>query len=192
MAAAVRPETATGGLTALPLPQLQRIAETAIAVAAPAHDRPIVSGDRPPERGVVRSLTVALDPAALGGVTVSLRLSGGAMTLEIAAERDETARLIEEDRTLLQGLIEAGDSEVEIAAIDVQRNAPATAPSQSLSADAPKPYASGSSGSGDMRGDQQQGRQRSPEQRDQPKQSHWDGTHETKTPERRAGGSLYV
>jgi hypothetical protein len=85
----------------LPIDQIfQRVAADIQAPVAPADPRwmpgaaPDGGESRDAAAACIRSLTVLLEPATLGPVTIKLRLSGSSLGLEIEADERETTRVI--------------------------------------------------------------------------------------------------
>lgn len=70
--------------------------------------------------GPVKTLTLQLDPASLGSVTVKMKLTGAAIEVQIAASRPETAQLLEHDRGALSRLLQASGYETDVATVQVQ------------------------------------------------------------------------
>src|SRR4051812_29968900 len=85
-----------------------------------------------PERQLVRTLDIRLEPPDLGSVTVKLRLSGEHLALRISADTVSTAQTLEQDRDTLLSLLRGNGYTAEISAV---RHEPAAA--------APVPAASG-------------------------------------------------
>ena len=76
----------------------------------------------------LKTLTIQLKPEHLGTLDVSMRLSEGKLTVELAASRADTAVLLAEDRGALRQLLErAGfsldDAAITVVAKDIQPNA---------------------------------------------------------------------
>ncbi|WP_062113448.1 flagellar hook-length control protein FliK [Aureimonas sp. AU40] len=75
----------------------------------------------------LKTLTIQLKPEHLGTLDVSMRLSEGRLTVELAASRADTAVLLSEDRGALRQLLErAGfsvdDASITVVAKDMQPN----------------------------------------------------------------------
>jgi chemotaxis protein MotD len=79
-----------------------------------------------PERQLVRTLDIRLEPPDLGSVTVKLRLSGEHLTLRISADSAATARSLEQDRDTLASMLRSNGYSPEISAV---RHEPAAAAS---------------------------------------------------------------
>ena len=57
--------------------------------------------------GVLRVLSLQLNPVELGLVTVKMRLSGDSLEMELQVEKPETAELLKNDAEILSGLLRA-------------------------------------------------------------------------------------
>jgi chemotaxis protein MotD len=77
-----------------------------------------------PERQLVRTLDIRLEPPDLGSVTVKLRLSGEHLTLRISADSAATAQSLEQDRDTLASMLRGNGYSPEISAV---RHEPAAA-----------------------------------------------------------------
>jgi hypothetical protein len=77
-----------------------------------------------PERQLVRTLDIRLEPPDLGSVTVKLRLSGEHLTLRISADSAATAQSLEQDRDTLVSMLRGNGYSPEISAV---RHEPAAA-----------------------------------------------------------------
>jgi flagellar hook-length control protein FliK len=78
-----------------------------------------------PERQLVRTLDIRLEPPDLGSVTVKLRLTGQHLTLRISADSAATAQSLEQDRDTLASMLRGNGYSPEISAV---RHEPAAAP----------------------------------------------------------------
>jgi hypothetical protein len=107
--------------------------------AAGAPDPATASG---PERQLVRTLDIRLEPPDLGSVTVKLRLTGQHLTLRISADSATTAQSLEQDRDTLASMLRGNGYSPEISAV---RHEPAAATAM-LTASAADSAASGQSG----------------------------------------------
>ena len=67
----------------------------------------------------LKTLTIQLQPEHLGTLDVTMRLTDGRLTLELAADKVETARLLTADRAGLRSLLEQAGFSIEDAAISV-------------------------------------------------------------------------
>ncbi len=108
-------------------------ADTADPQAAPATTAP-----RPGLMQAVKVLTIQLQPADLGTVTVRMRLKADTMEVEVAADRRATARLIDGDRDTLASLLRSAGYHVEgltVRAVDQ----PGTASSPGAMPGSPEP-----------------------------------------------------
>lgn len=99
--------------SALPAPQLQRIADMIGAAAAEPALLPT-----PTAPGPVRTMTIELHPSELGVVTVKLRLVGDELSVSLHASRPQTARLLKREEGSLSRLLAADGHRVEIAGIE--------------------------------------------------------------------------
>ena len=86
-------------------------AEPAAAGAADATTSPL------PERQLVRTLDIRLEPPDLGSVTVKLRLSGQHLALQISADTVTTAQSLDQDRDTLASLLRHNGYTTEISAV---------------------------------------------------------------------------
>jgi chemotaxis protein MotD len=77
-----------------------------------------------PERQLVRTLDIRLEPPDLGSVTVKLRLTGEHLTLRISADSAATAQSLEQDRDTLASMLRSNGYSPEISAV---RHEPAAA-----------------------------------------------------------------
>ncbi len=90
--------------------------------AAPGAPDPATASG--PERQLVRTLDIRLEPPDLGSVTVKLRLSGEHLTLRISADSAATAQSLEQDRDTLASMLRGNGYLPEISAV---RHEPAAA-----------------------------------------------------------------
>jgi chemotaxis protein MotD len=97
------------------------LAAPAEPAAAGAPDPMTTAG---PERQLVRTLDIRLEPPDLGSVTVKLRLSGEHLTLRISADSAATAQSLEQDRDTLASMLRSNGYSPEISAV---RHEPAAA-----------------------------------------------------------------
>jgi flagellar hook-length control protein FliK len=97
------------------------LAAPAEPAAAGAPDPTTTAG---PERQLVRTLDIRLEPPDLGSVTVKLRLSGEHLTLRISADSAATAQSLEQDRDTLASMLRSNGYSPEISAV---RHEPAAA-----------------------------------------------------------------
>lgn len=77
-----------------------------------------------PDRQLVRTLDIRLEPPDLGSVTVKLRLSGQHLALRISADTVSTAQSLEQDRDTLLSLLRGNGYTPELSAV---RHEPAAA-----------------------------------------------------------------
>ncbi len=124
----------------LPLAQLPAfIAEQASTLAAPAADAPSATGSTAPAvqakaAQAVKELNIALDPADLGQMTLTLRLAGGKLSVTIDVANPQTLAAIEGDRSLIAARILNGDQSLENLVI--QRQAPSASALETVPAHA--------------------------------------------------------
>jgi chemotaxis protein MotD len=88
----------------------------------------------------VKVLTIELQPADLGTVTVRIALKDAAVELQVAASRRETARLLDADRDRLSDMLRAVGYHVEavsVRAVEPPSPALATGPAQGSPGGAP-------------------------------------------------------
>jgi len=90
------------------------LAAPAEPAAAGAPDPATTAG---PERQLVRTLDIRLEPPDLGSVTVKLRLSGEHLTLRISADSAATAQSLEQDRDTLAAMLRSNGYSPEISAV---------------------------------------------------------------------------
>lgn len=87
------------------------------------------------ESPVVRTLQFSLRPETLGELRVTLRLSGETMKLSIETRSDEARRALEQDRPLLDSLLQSSGIATDRGQIDIRLGrfepAPSGAPQQS-------------------------------------------------------------
>jgi hypothetical protein len=113
-----RPASGRTDLAGAPEPQatsapgstLQQLSERiagAVAESESSFDPAGVAHAKIPVPSAVKVLAIALEPVALGTVSVRLALRNDALHVEISAERPETARLLHRDREALASLLQA-------------------------------------------------------------------------------------
>lgn len=85
--------------------------------AAPAPGAPDPSISGAPDRQLVRTLDIRLEPPDLGSVTVKLRLTGQHLALRITAETAATAQSLDQDRDTLATLLRGNGYTTEISAV---------------------------------------------------------------------------
>lgn len=88
---------------------LRQLAQQIAAAAAPdeAALDSAVAPDKTPAPSVLKVLSIQLQPLELGTVSVRMRLRHDAIAVEITADRQETARLLQQDREALMRLLQA-------------------------------------------------------------------------------------
>jgi chemotaxis protein MotD len=77
-------------------------------LAAPQSNAP----DQP-----LRILTISLEPAALGNVTVRLRLVGAAISIHLAADRRDTSQMLNQQRDTIQELMQSAGYVADVAPV---------------------------------------------------------------------------
>jgi chemotaxis protein MotD len=88
---------------------------SAASASAPAPDVAAAqsnAGDQP-----LRILTISLEPAALGNVTVRLRLVGAAISVHLAADRRETSQMLNQQRDTIQELMQSAGYVADVAPV---------------------------------------------------------------------------
>ncbi|HKO20770.1 MAG TPA: flagellar hook-length control protein FliK, partial [Acidobacteriaceae bacterium] len=109
-----------------PVPQFtasQQIADSVVAelksssaspssTAADVTSSQSASPDQP-----LKVLTISLDPPALGNVTVRLRLTGDAVSVNLAASRRDTSQMLEQQRDSIRELMHSAGYVAEIAPV---------------------------------------------------------------------------
>jgi chemotaxis protein MotD len=92
-----------------PASPLRQLAQHIAAEAAPgeAATGGAVAHDKTPAPSVLRVLSIQLQPLELGTVSVRMRMRNDAIAVEITADRQETARLLQQDREALLRLLQA-------------------------------------------------------------------------------------
>lgn len=136
----------------LPSASLARIGD-AMSAAAASIASSAGGGDTMADRNPVRILSLRLEPAELGTVTVRMRDRGGALEIELRASEPATARMIEDDGDLLRRLVERAGHEVERLRVDVAAQGPERTPATaSTHADRPDTTARSEAGGGGQSG----------------------------------------
>ena len=82
------------------------------AAAADVTSSQSASPDQP-----LKVLTISLDPPALGNVTVRLRLTGDAVSVNLAASRRDTSQMLEQQRDSIRELMHSAGYVAEIAPV---------------------------------------------------------------------------
>ena len=91
---------------------------------------------RPAASGAVKMLHIELQPVDLGTVTVRMTLKDGVLELQLDAGREETARLLQQDRDTLSSILRSAGYHVDAMTVRVaepDRSAPAPAASPAFS-----------------------------------------------------------
>jgi chemotaxis protein MotD len=148
--------------TALPTPQsllspVQQIADRLVAdIASSGEARPADGTAAVPAAATpqpLKVLTVQLNPAELGVVTVRIALKGDGLELQIETDRRETARLVDADRETLSRVLRSAGYNVEtvtVRAVD-PANAQAALGSQHASPDGSPQQSQGGGSQSDAR-----------------------------------------
>src|SRR5690606_8388931 len=94
-----------------------RLEETGEAQQAPSllHSPSL----KAPTGTVVRHLTIQLEPAELGTVSIRMRLDGDVLELTLDAQKPATAELIRRDQGALSGLLRSAGYDVEGVIVQV-------------------------------------------------------------------------
>jgi chemotaxis protein MotD len=150
-----------------------------------------------PERQLVRTLDIRLEPPDLGSVTVKLRLSGEHLTLRISADSAATAQSLEQDRDTLVSMLRGNGYSPEISAV---RHEPAAAANiltasgtDSAASSQSGAHQAGSQGSGDG-GARSQSGQPGSQQQSQPGYAGFEPTdgHDADVQDTAARSGLYL
>jgi chemotaxis protein MotD len=192
--AAASHEAALPTPLSLPSP-VQQIADKLVAdIASSGEARPADGTAAVPAAATAQSLkvlTVQLNPAELGVVTVRIALKSDVLELQIEADRRETARLVDADRETLSRVLRSAGYNVEtvtVRAVD-PASGPAAVGSQHASPDgSPQPSQAGNSQS-DARPSGGRGQAGHDGNLHRP---HRDGKDEQDASRHRAGDGLYV
>jgi hypothetical protein len=161
--------------------------ESATPVAAPAAVPSVATGE-------VRTMTVRLDLPEHGGVNLRVSLKGNALSLNVTADRDDTAKRLRRDRDALTNSLRDHGYDTDIGAIDVGRP---DAPSSSRDAAGVRDQNSATTGSnaGQPGGDQ---RPTEPRQQDRDGRAYretdvpQETRHEKSKPDDSRGSGIYV
>jgi chemotaxis protein MotD len=163
--------------------------------AAPGAPDPTTASG--PERQLVRTLDIRLEPPDLGSVTVKLRLSGEHLTLRISADSAATAQSLEQDRDTLAAMLRSNGYSPEISAVRHEPAAATVIPTASAADSAASSqsgaYQSGSQGStGD--GARSQSGQPGSQQQPQPGAAGFEPTdgHDADVQDTAARSGLYL
>ena len=150
-----------------------------------------------PERQLVRTLDIRLEPPDLGSVTVKLRLSGEHLTLRISADSAATAQSLEQDRDTLVSMLRGNGYSPEISAVRHEPAAAATvltaSGTDSAASSQSGAHQAGSQGSGDG-GARSQGGQPGSQQQSQPGYAGFEPTdgHDADVQDTAARSGLYL
>lgn len=88
--------------------------------AGPARSQAGLSAHKPPAGPVLRVLEIQLEPAELGTVSVRMSLRGNALEVHLAADRADTARLVQQDRDALSDRLQAAGYAVDALVIQAK------------------------------------------------------------------------
>lgn len=156
--------------------RLQPYADTAAvapdAAAAPRLDPASAAAPASPS-AVVKVITIQLQPADLGTVTVRMALKDGELDLQLQVERHETARLLQNDRDKLSEVLRAAGYHIDDVGVVVKAAAADTTGGAMQSAHAPANSSGQSPGSPHSgAGSSSGGRAQSEQHRNSHSQSH--------------------
>jgi hypothetical protein len=161
--------------------------ESATPVAASAAVPSVATGE-------VRTMTVRLDLPEHGGVNLRVSLKGNALSLNLTADRDDTAKRLSRDQDALTNSLRDNGYDTDIRAIDVGRP---DAPSSSRDAAGVRDQNSATTGSGSGQPGAEQ-RPTEPRQQDRGGRAYrgtdlpQETTHEKNKPDDSRGRGLYV
>jgi chemotaxis protein MotD len=186
--------------TVLPTPQslpspVQQIADRLVAdIASSGEARPADGTTALPAAATaqpLKVLTVQLNPAELGVVTVRIALKSDGLELQIEADRRETARLVDADRETLSRVLRSAGYNVEtvtVRAVD-PANGPAAVGSQHAAHDGSPQQSHAGGSQSDARPSGGRGHAAEDGKLHRPNR---DGKDEHDTSRHRAGDGLYV
>ncbi len=119
----LRKDSDPTSLPSPPSPSAQvadRVARESATLAAPARPEVSVAGlARPVASGAVKMLHIELQPVDLGTVTVRMTLKDGGLDLQLNAGREETARMLQQDRDTLSGILRNAGFQVDAMTVRV-------------------------------------------------------------------------
>jgi flagellar hook-length control protein FliK len=124
------PVPAEARAASLPASTLRQVAER-LAGEVANNDNAVshaVAHEKMPAPSAVKVLSIALAPVELGSVNIRMSMRGDALVVEIAADRQDTARLLHQDREVLARLLQASGITTD-AVIVLSRPADLIAPS---------------------------------------------------------------
>jgi chemotaxis protein MotD len=129
---------ADGPATALPAATIRQVGD---AIAGTARDMTqqaaaVAAQDGGATRAVVKVLNVRLDPPEYGSLSVRLTLQGGALSVQIRAERESTAAALDHDREKLAEHLKASGYGTDASMIDTRRDVAAMRSDGSANANA--------------------------------------------------------
>jgi len=130
-----------------PLSPVSQIADRIARESLPQAGNPSVptAAAKPAPATAIKMLHIELQPADLGTVTVRMTLKDGALELQLDAGREETARLLQQDRETLSSILRSAGYQIDAMTVRVaepDRVSPTAAGSPTLSD--PTPSQSGS------------------------------------------------
>lgn len=98
-----------------PIAQIAKVVAAQLGKSSEAESAPDLSHSptRAPVNSSVRILTIGLEPAELGSISIRMRLDGGTLELMLDAQKPATAELIRRDQGALTGLLRSAGYDVE-------------------------------------------------------------------------------
>jgi chemotaxis protein MotD len=109
-----------------PAPQFAASQQIANAVVADLKGSPspaspaaaaLAPGNGPDQSQPLKILTISLDPPALGNVTVRLRLAGDAVSIHLAAQRQDTSQMLDQQRDSIRDLMRSAGYVADVAPV---------------------------------------------------------------------------
>jgi hypothetical protein len=116
--------TPASGMAGLPSATMMRLGDViadAAAEMASATPAATDAGGTASSRAVVKVLNIRLDPPEYGSVAVRLTLQGGALSVQLRAERETTAAALDHDREKLADHLKASGYGIDASMIDTRR-----------------------------------------------------------------------
>ena len=172
-----------------PISPLRQLAQHIAAETVPGDSGvdSAVTRDKLPVPSVLRVLSIQLQPLELGTVSVRMTLRNDALAVEITADRQETARLLQQDREALFRLLQASGFATDSIQV---LSRPADAPSPGAAHGWPQ-FSQQQAGAGFAQPDARSfGKQGQAGREQKPPNTSRKGDDEISSA--RAGGSLYV
>ncbi len=192
---------APAGLPVASLARLSAVLAQAAELSSGSGQRAEAAGQR--SRAPVRILSITLEPADLGSVSVRLRARGDTLDISLRAAQPQTARLLENDSGKLRGLIR--DAGILVERVTVEAAAPDRVASGATFAERGETSSGGATGgtstgsgapggglAGGTRGDGAEGQSRSRDGRHRPAPFAGREEHGAISGRGGAGGPLYV